>query len=141
MKEYTSINNKFNKRVFELLSLSILAFSLSGCGVHKASFDCSGSKGMGCGSMIGVHKAIKNDEFPKESDDNQFNKSKTSKAVSTSNPTGLTYKTNSEGEHIYRSQDKIIRVWFNSYFDNQSNFHDSQYVYTIIAPAQWIVAK
>lgn len=122
------------------IGFCIFLFGLSGCGVHKASFDCAGSKGMGCGSMLGVHKAIKNDEFPKESDNNQLSKSKASN-VSITNPAGLTYRINSEGEHIYRSQDKIMRIWFNGYFDGQNNFHDSQYVYTIISPAEWVVAR
>lgn len=140
MKKQTSINNKLNRKAFELISLSILLIGLNGCGVHKASFDCSGSKGMGCGSMIGVHKAIKNDEFPKESYQTQIKKN-INATTAINSQTGSVYRTKTDGNHIYRSQDKIMRVWFNGYFDSQNNFHDSQYVYTIISPAEWIVAR
>ena len=42
-------------------------------------------------------------------------------------------------DKISRSKDKVMRVWFNSYFDEHNNFHDSQYIYTIIQPSQWLV--
>lgn len=140
MSQNIIMNRYVNQKHIRLLSISIFIFCLSGCGVHKASFDCSGSKGMGCGSMIGVHKAIKNDEFPKESDQPQIKK--TSNGINTSNnQAGTFFSTNNEGERIFRSQDKIMRIWFNGYFDGQNNFHDSRYVYTIISPAKWILTQ
>jgi hypothetical protein len=42
---------------------------------------------------------------------------------------------------IYRSTDKVMRIWFNSYFDETNNFHGEQYIYTVIEPAQWVVDK
>lgn len=140
MKQKKNLNLNYTFKLVRMLSLCIALTTLSACAVHKASFDCSESKGMGCGSMIGVHKAIKNDEFPKESDQIQIKKN-INATTAINSQTGLVYKTKTDGEHIYRSQDKIMRVWFNGYFDSQNNFHDSQYVYTIISPAEWIVTR
>lgn len=138
-----NIGNKLdlrsNLRVFT--GISILLFSITGCGIHKASFDCSGSKGMGCGSMIGVHKAIKNKEFPKESENDQLSQNQVKNTNILNSISDSTDRINDDGHQIYRSQDKIMRVWFNSYFDNQNNFHESKYVYTVISPSQWVVAR
>ena len=142
-----------------ILCLSLGAFILSGCNVHKASFDCSNGQGMGCGSMIGVHKSIKDNSFqkdnyssknlPQESVCKSCQKYKQSDNNTTSyvysNPILLQENINSKEQLanplIYRSSDKVMRVWFTSYFDENNNFHGEQYIYTVIEPARWIVDK
>ena len=51
---------------FKILCLGLGIISLSACSVHKSSFDCPNGKGMGCGSMTDVHKAIKGNSFESE---------------------------------------------------------------------------
>lgn len=141
MIQRKNLGLNFGGKLQKIFSFFVTLLVLSNCGVHKASFDCSGSKGMGCGSMIGVHKAIKNDEFPKDSDNDQISSSKENNKITVNSHIGEAFTTNNNGHQIYRTQDKIMRVWFNGYFDSQNNFHDSQYIYTIISPAQWVVTK
>jgi type IV conjugative transfer system lipoprotein TraV len=137
--------NYFGLRLFQISLVSLGLIFLNGCAVHKASFDCPNSKGMGCGSMIKVHEAIKDNSFPKESDET-INKKKITtingetmtKTITQATPV---VESSSENNVVYRSQDKIMRIWFNSYFDEHNNFHDSQYIYTIIEPAGWLVSK
>ena len=155
--------NSTNSGYLKTIYLSFALIGLAACSIHKSSFDCTGGKGMGCGSMIEVHKAIKNNSF--DSKVESLNKSKSqaacisckknnldNKEVVPDNlpvilsasliDTGTSYKANSVDRSIVsRSKDKIMQIWFNSYFDQQNNFHDSQYIYTIIAPAQWLVNK
>lgn len=142
-----------------ILCLNMSVLALSGCNVHKASFDCSNGQGMGCGSMIGVHESIKDNSFVKDKDSSkaltqepvckscQKYKQSNSKVISHaySNPILLQDNINSKEQLasplIYRSSDKVMRVWFNSYFDENNNFHGEQYIYTVIEPAQWVVDK
>lgn len=133
--------------LFKLLFLSFALINLGACAVHKSSFDCSNGKGMGCGSMIDVHKSIKNNSFEQQE---SFGARKTVTMCKScqkdniTNPSNLG-STNGENRTIYsidkisRSQDKVMCVWFNSYFDEYNNFHDSQYIYTIIQPSQWLI--
>lgn len=129
-----------------LLSVSILA--VNGCAVHKASFDCPNGKGMGCGSMIDVHKSIKDKSF------NQIESYGSTKAgaeckscqKNNSKDHNSIIRISGDDKSIYfiqdkvsRSHDTLMRIWFNGYFDEYNNFHDSQYIYTIIQPAQWLV--
>ncbi len=137
--------NYFGLRLFQISLVSLGLIFLNGCAVHKASFDCPNSKGMGCGSMIKVHKAIKDNSFPKESDET-INKKKITTIngetmAKTTTQAIPVVESSSENNVVYRSQDKIMRIWFNSYFDEHNNFHDSQYIYTIIEPAGWLVSK
>ncbi len=147
IRKITNVRNQIHYLRLKLFQISLVSLGLivlNGCAVHKASFDCPNSKGMGCGSMIKVHEAIKDNSFPKESDE-VANKKKITAAVNKSMTTTATQATqvvgSSENNVVYRSQDKIMRIWFNSYFDEHNNFHDSQYIYTIIEPAGWLVSK
>lgn len=129
---------------FRILCLGLGLMSLSGCSVHKASFDCPNGKGMGCGSMLSVHEAIKDNNFPRESDNlSKVNNQIKTKSASSSTPINIQTATQAADNNnlVYRSQDKIMRIWFNSYFDEHNNFHDSQYIYTIIQPAQWLINR
>lgn len=142
-----------------ILCLSLGMFTLSGCNVHKASFDCSNGQGMGCGSMIGVHESIKDNSFQKDkySSKNlpqepvckscqkykQSDNDMTSYAYSNTIllQDNINTKEQLSNPLIYRSTDKVMRIWFNSYFDENNNFHGEQYIYTVIEPAQWVVDK
>lgn len=129
---------------FRILYLGLGLMSLSGCSVHKASFDCPNGKGMGCGSMLSVHEAIKDNNFPRESDNlSKVNNQIKTKSASSSPSINVQTATQTVDNNnlVYRSQDKIMRIWFNSYFDEHNNFHDSQYIYTIIQPAQWLINR
>lgn len=156
IKQITANKNVYSW--FKIMCLCLALINLSACAVHKASFDCHDGKGMGCGSMIDVHKAIKNNSFESEVEarnkpkaaaeciscqKNNLNVVATStQIINPSSSMGYGSKPGDINKSIVsRSQDKIMRIWFNSYFDQQNNFHDSQYIYTIIAPAQWLVAK
>ena len=144
--EHQIINrNKGRGCWFRMICLGLGLISLSGCSVHKASFDCPNGKGMGCGSMLSVHEAIKDNNFPRESDNlGQINnKIKQKSALSSTSPANMQVATQTFDNNnlVYRSQDKIMRIWFNSYFDEHNNFHDSQYIYTIIQPAQWLINR
>ncbi len=145
MEHQIIINRNKNRGYwFKILCLGLGLISLNGCSVHKASFDCPNGKGMGCGSMISVHEAIKDNNFPRESD----NLSKTNPQIKTKTASNSTPSVDVQvatqvvdNNLVYRSQDKIMRIWFNSYFDEHNNFHDSQYIYTIIQPAQWLINR
>ena len=149
-----------NNKVRSWLSIICLGWGLvilSGCAVHKASFDCPDGKGMGCGSMIDVHQAIKNNSFESRVEERNHpqataaciscqktNLSTTAAPAQINIPSSSRPGYSAKPGHlnksiVFRSQDQIMRIWFNSYFDQQNNFHDSQYIYTIIVPAQWIV--
>lgn len=152
---------QITKITFRVVLLCISMMVLNACAVHKASFDCPNSKGMGCGSMIGVYDAIKSDNFPKgeENFNNSVDKrnsaecincakdkNKSKSSISPSSGTAEivmshSYKNNNYfgNKKIYRSEDQIMRIWFNSYFDEHNNFYDSQYVYTIIQPSEWVL--
>lgn len=135
--------------VLKILSLSIGIMSLSACAVHKASFDCSNGKGMGCGSMTDVHKAIKNNNFKNQEDTQNYLKptkgcvscQKTNLDTISSIDPAIYSNQNIKltKSRVSRTQDKIMKIWFNGYFDQNNNFHDSQYIYTILEPAKWIV--
>lgn len=151
------IKKQYVFNYLKVLSFSLGVVVLTGCAVHKSSFDCSNGKGMGCGSMTDVHKAIKDKSFAREVDarkelmegDACYSCQKTNPAISTTtqNMTNVAVVDSSSSINntsknlVSRSQDQIMRIWFNSYFDENNNFHDSQYIYTIIKPAQWLVSK
>ena len=159
MKKRTILNSKILGIALRILYLSIGVFTLNGCAVHKASFDCSNGQGMGCGSMIGVHESIKDDSFNKDKGSSKNSpqepvckscqKYKQShndiSSYAYSNPTLYQENINSKEQLasplIYRTTDQVMRVWFNSYFDENNNFHGEQYIYTVIEPAQWVVDK
>ena len=140
-------NKKY--RSLKILCLSVALMSLSACAVHKASFDCPNGKGMGWGSMTDVHKSIKDKSFKDQVETQGYKKPakacvscqkpNLNNAANTSHIIDNDQSIYSVKNKISRSQDKIMRVWFNSYFDEYNNFHDGQYIYTIIEPAQWIV--
>lgn len=137
----------------KLLCLNLVLIGLGACSVHKASFDCSGGHGMGCGSMIDVHESIKANSFTKTTDSFkkkspepvcvscQKNNQIIKQSANNINLTEMNSSTKLDNNFIYRSQDKVLRVWFNSYFDENNNFHGEQYIYTVIEPAQWVVNK
>lgn len=147
----------------KIFFLSIGLMHLSACAVHKSSFDCPNGKGMGCGSMIDVHKAIKDNSFMSQTQPQSTTKPakpcvscQTSNVVSATNAANAVStkamqdaqgnKNNNQNidvveVEVSRSKDQIMRIWFNSYFDEYNNFHDSQYVYTIIMPAQWLIGN
>lgn len=134
--------------LLRLFLLSIMMINMGACAVHKASFDCADGKGMGCGSMIDVHKAIKDNSFNQVESSSSTKKIKVCESCQKSNSTKVANIDSVEGDNktaysvknkVSRSQDKIMRIWFNSYFDEHNNFHDNQYIYTIIQPSQWLV--
>ena len=147
------------KEALRICGLSLGLLGLSACSVHKASFDCPNGKGMGCGSMIEVHKSIKDNSFASEVEERNQSKVKpvclsckknnsmpviTQEMGHNLTPTHADMNTaasNASNNVVSRSQDQIMKIWFNSYFDEQNNYHDSQYIYTIIQPAQWLVSK
>ena len=142
------------RRLLKLLCLGMGLMTLSACAVHKASFDCPNGKGMGCGSMIDVHNAIKDKSFAREVETRnktkptttckscqKANLSDASAAAAPANKSQTVAEASLVKNSVFRSQDKIMRIWFNSYFDEYNNFHDSQYIYTVIQPAQWVVNK
>jgi type IV conjugative transfer system lipoprotein TraV len=152
IRKITNVRNQIHHLRLKLFQISLVSLGLivlNGCAVHKASFDCPNSKGMGCGSMIKVHEAIKDNSFPRESDEitnkkmitATVNQPITKTTTQTTEQTAQVVESSSENNVVYRSQDKIMRIWFNSYFDEHNNFHDSQYIYTIIEPAGWLVSK
>lgn len=144
LKSYSALKTIF---------LSIAIISLSGCAVHKASFDCSNGKGMGCGSMTDVHKAIKNNNFKPQVETQNYLKptkgctscqksnfnNEVNNEVNIDSATYNKQNINLTKSRVSRTQDKIMKIWFNGYFDEKNNFHDSQYIYTILEPAKWIV--
>ncbi len=140
--------------LLKLLCLGMGLMTLSACAVHKASFDCPNGKGMGCGSMIDVHNAIKDKSFESEVETRnktkhtttckscqKANLSDASVAAAPADRGQAVTEASLVKNSVFRSQDKIMRIWFNSYFDEYNNFHDSQYIYTVIQPAQWVVNK
>jgi type IV conjugative transfer system lipoprotein TraV len=149
------IQGKNIRNLLKLLCLGMGLMTLSACAVHKASFDCPNGKGMGCGSMIDVHKAIKDNSFESKVESRNSTKSvpgciscqkanPANIATTTQVNNGLVIpsaKIDAAKSVVSRSQDQIMRIWFNSYFDEYNNFHDSQYIYTIIQPSQWVVNK
>lgn len=145
-------NKLFKVRTYymtlKIFSLIFLLMTISGCAVHKASFDCSNGKGMGCGSMLDVHKAIKDNTFRERTDSRVYDKSiKPCKNCQQLNSEkgeviilkNSSYNDTSSAEEVTRSKEKVMRIWFNGYFDEHNNFHDSQYIYTIVEPSKWIV--
>jgi type IV conjugative transfer system lipoprotein TraV len=161
MKEGRILSNKVLGMDLRILCLSVGLLILNGCAVHKASFDCSDGQGMGCGSMIGVHESIKDNSFSKEKDSSKSTTlepvcascqkyKKTNNEIATGSISNTNLSSNLfmsdarnelDNKLIYRSQDKVMRVWFNSYFDENNNFHGEQYIYTVIEPAQWVINK
>jgi len=149
MREQLIMNIGFNS-LLKICLFSVSIMSLGACAVHKASFDCANGQGMGCGSMIDVHKSIQDKSF-EQVVSTDFSSSRkaitTCKSCQKSNPvnknnTGdISLDSNIfySADKVSRSKDKVMRVWFNSYFDEYNNFHDSQYIYTVIQPSQWLV--
>ena len=143
--------NKYSNSGLKILSLLLGLIGLSACSVHKASFDCPNGKGMGCGSMTDVYKAIKDKSFAEEVESRKAIKKPSSPCTNcqkdSSSNNAITHSINNyqviksdiSKNLVSRSQDKIIKIWFNSYFDEYNNFHDSRYIYTIIQPAKWVV--
>jgi type IV conjugative transfer system lipoprotein TraV len=130
--------------MIKITKLAVLAMSFSlvtACGVHKGSFDCPNNKGMGCKGMIDVYQKI----HEKPSNIRMNTQVVTESNLVASQPTDLLAVNknledkNSAPKSIYRTKDKIVRIWFNGYFDEENNYRDSQYVYSIISPAKWVV--
>lgn len=157
MENKKILSSKILIRWLKLFCLSMGLITLNGCAVHKASFDCPNGKGMGCGSMIDVHESIKDNSFSREREPLKTKspepvclscQKQTNSQVTTQSINNLNLNENIanaadklDNNLIYRSQDKVMRVWFNSYFDENNNFHGEKYIYTVIEPAQWIVNK
>ena len=144
------IRNTGLSSLLKICLLSAIVMSLGACAVHKASFDCANGKGMGCGSMIDVHKSIKDKSFGQVAPSSSSSSTKSITICKNCQKNNSNSKNNAEEvsldtntiysvDRISRSKDKVMRVWFNSYFDEHNNFHDSQYIYTIIQPSQWLV--
>ncbi len=156
MKNKRTLIKKIIISSMKLLCLNLALMSLGACSVHKASFDCPNGKGMGCGSMIDVHESIKDNSFSRERESlknnsqepvclscqkqNQANGQTATQSLDSLSlvESMASTTTKLDNNFIYRSQDKVMRVWFNSYFDENNNFHGEQYIYTVIEPAQWI---
>lgn len=143
-----NIIKKTFKQSLNLMNLGIrLAIITSltlvtACSVHKGEFDCPGNKGMGCKGMIDVYDTL-HQKTPL---------APISNVVPTFNPHKLDNKSENIDDAvngmkneqtpinpIYRSSDKILKIWFNGYFDSLNNYRDSQYVYAVISPAGWII--
>jgi hypothetical protein len=41
-------------------------------------------------------------------------------------------------QSVTRSDERVIRVWFNEYVDGAGNFNGEQIVYTVIEPGKWV---
>jgi type IV conjugative transfer system lipoprotein TraV len=130
-------------RLAVITSLSLAA----ACSIHKGEFDCPGNKGMGCKGMIDVYDML-HQKTPLAPVSNVVSNSSAGHdlAKKTSIDTNQSANiANSEvtsqgaAKPIYRNPDKIIKIWFNGYFDRMNNYRDSQYVYSVISPASWVI--
>ena len=146
----------------KLILIVLITPLLNSCGVHKMNFDCQGGKGVGCQRVSRVNDLVNRDMLKSEIN-TANNKSKkpcsncnnknllgegpvTLSPISSLNQTQLTPGLNMPTASMPtasmttagRSKEKVMRIWFNGFYDSYNNFMSEQYVYTVIEPAHWI---
>jgi type IV conjugative transfer system lipoprotein TraV len=127
--------------LFRTMGVIILGVWLVGCAPHKMSFECQGGKGVGCKSLSQVNQII-DDKSLDEAIDSQAKRTKkickTCEKSSKPKPqSSLLVSPALHPQGVFRTQEKVMRVWFNSHFDENQNFHAEHYVFTVIEPARW----
>lgn len=122
----------------------LLLLLLTSCAVHKTSFECKAGKGLNCRSASDIHQMILNNTI--ENEKHKASKQYTPTCLSCNKhniqpnkPILSSLQANSSNYPVKRSPEKVMRIWINSYFDENNNFLSDQYIYTVIEPAKWIV--
>lgn len=117
---------------------SLLLLTLSACSVHKTEFDCKAGKGAGCIALSKVNQMVSDDTLQAEIDKQNKVKKPTCTSCNKEAKSALLSSQNLKPSPMHRTQEKIMRIWFNSFFDEQNNFQGEQYIHTVIEPARWV---
>jgi type IV conjugative transfer system lipoprotein TraV len=126
--------------------LLLLCLNLSGCLPHKMNFDCNAGKGVGCKSLSQVNDMVEGNTLDAEIAKAQGIKEQPICATCAKPPSPSAklapmspVTLHVAAGPVARTPEKVMRVWFNSHFDQYGNFQGEQYVYTVIETSRWVV--
>lgn len=121
--------------------LSLFVVTLTGCAGMNNDFDCSkvGGQGVGCVSMGHVNSMADHGAFT-------FNDKPQASTVSTTiqvssnevmnKSLGFKRVTPTAGKPT-RTVDEVDRIWIAPWKDKGDNYHDSNFIYTVITYSHW----
>lgn len=124
------------------ISLLFLVVSLSGCAGMNGDFNCNkiGGEGAGCVSMNQVNTMANEGFFNQKQNTLVTPSASTSIQVSQTETInkklGYTRAVPTAGRPT-RTVDVVDRIWFAPYKDKEDNYHDSNFVYTVITYSHW----
>lgn len=127
---------KYLLRLMPLLGL----LTLTGCAGMNSDFNCDkiGGHGAGCVSMNYVNKQVQNGNINANSDmDHPMSTMGNHDAeVKIEKSLGFYRKVPTAGQPT-RTVDIVDRIWFAPFKDKQDNYHDSNFIYTVITHSHW----
>ena len=107
-----------------------LCTQLSACATSKEHFDCPHGKGVGCRSIREVNQMVNQGQLGavKTLDQPLYASSMQSALL----PKQL------QGEGLVdRMPDRIIKIWFAPFQDEQGHFHEASTLHTVLKPGFW----
>lgn len=118
MKTTTNILKKV------ILIISVL---LTGCAGMNSNFDCNAGPGGSCQPM---------DQINKEANSGAFNAAPIVTASQTNTALGYPFAAY-KGQPI-RIGESVQRIWIAPFEDQDGNYHEPSYVYTVVQKGHWL---
>ena len=108
----------------------LLCTQLSACATSKEHFDCPHGKGVGCRSIREVNHMVNQGQLGAvKTLDQPFYASSMQSAR-------LPEQLQGEG-FVDRTPDRIIKIWFAPFQDEQGHFHEASTLHTVLKPGFW----
>lgn len=116
-------------KIYGMLIVTML--SMPGCASFNDKFDCPQNNGFSCKPLSTVNAMISRGELNK--------RSSSKKQLSPHRINGLGYPASSIAPNQpIRVKEMTIRVWLAPYEDSSGNYHEQNYIYTVVTPEYWI---
>jgi len=119
---------KFTKNI---LLLTVVALSLSGCSIAKETFDCPYGKGVGCRSITDVNTMVNNGNLV------GANSAKTGKYTKTAATSIKSEVISSDKMVVNRVTEQHLRIWIAPHQDEHGHFHEGAVVHTVLRSGFW----
>lgn len=107
---------------YKIILLTSAALALTGCSAMNGDYECPLKNGASCVSLQDMDRSLNeqiNDPVIKKS---SFN---------------VVHKDLLPGSSPQRTSDLTAKIWFAPYEDGDGNYHDANYIYTVIEGTTW----
>jgi conjugal transfer pilus assembly protein TraV len=119
---------KENQKTLKIILIIPIIF-LTGCAGMNSKFDCNIGPGGTCRSM---------DQVNKEASSGVFNTNSIPVSAARQNSTNLGYPLLAYKGQPIRTGETIQRIWIAPFEDQDDNYHEPSYVYTVVKKSEWI---